>query len=201
MAIKGILFDKDGTLVDFHATWFAIGEMMALEAARGDRARARELLAEAGYDFATGTFRPDCVFAAGTNADIVALWYAHMSAAERATMAAEFDAFTAEEGAARCVPLPGSKETIARLHASGYSLGVATNDSTGGAEYERPHKAADSTAHTFHVGVRLTRHILMQRGTDDFADVAIMQQGGVHVLGNLPCFGAHGQLAALPVEN
>ena len=30
--------------------------------------------------------------------------------------------------------LPGSKEAIARLHASGYRLGVATNDSTSGAE-------------------------------------------------------------------
>ena len=36
--IKGILFDKDGTLVDFQATWFAIGEAMAL---RGGRWRSR----------------------------------------------------------------------------------------------------------------------------------------------------------------
>ena len=38
--IKGILFDKDGTLVDFQKTWFAIGDRMALRAAGGDRARA-----------------------------------------------------------------------------------------------------------------------------------------------------------------
>ncbi len=33
--IKGILLDKDGTLVDFQATWFAIGDSMALRAAGG----------------------------------------------------------------------------------------------------------------------------------------------------------------------
>src|SRR5262245_27129733 len=42
--IKGILFDKDGTLVDFQATWFAIGDLMALKAADGDRDRANTLL-------------------------------------------------------------------------------------------------------------------------------------------------------------
>jgi phosphoglycolate phosphatase len=134
LAIKGILFDKDGTLVDFNATWFAIGEMMALEAADGNRARARDLLAEAGYDFAAGTFRPDCVFAAGTNADIVALWYAHADKDVRSAMVARFDTVTAEAGAARAVPLPGSREAVTQLHAAGYRLGVATNDSTSGAE-------------------------------------------------------------------
>jgi phosphoglycolate phosphatase len=132
--IKGILFDKDGTLVDFDATWFAIGDRMALEAAGGDRKRADELLEAAGYDFAAGKFRADSVFAAGTNADIVALWYPRDDQARRGSIVAEFDRFTAEAGAAGCVPLPGSKEAVARLHASGYRLGVATNDSTTGAE-------------------------------------------------------------------
>jgi phosphoglycolate phosphatase len=132
--IKGILFDKDGTLVDFNATWFAIGDLLALEAAGGDRGRADLMLADAGYDFAAGRFRADSVFAAGTNADIVALWYPHVGKSERDTKVAGFDAFTAEAGAQKCVALPGGTEAIARLHASGYRLGVATNDSTSGAE-------------------------------------------------------------------
>ena len=48
VAIKGILFDKDGTLVDFNRTWFAIGDRLALEAAGGDRDRADALLRSAG---------------------------------------------------------------------------------------------------------------------------------------------------------
>ena len=49
-------------------------------------------------------------------------------------MVVGFDRFTAEEGAAQSVPLPGSQNAIARLHGSGLRLGVATNDSTAGAE-------------------------------------------------------------------
>ena len=134
MPIKGILFDKDGTLVDFDATWFAIGDLMALEAAAGDRTRADALLADAGYDFEARRFRGDSVFAAGTNADIVALWYPHLDALQRADMVMRFDTFTAEAGAAKCVPLPGAVDALGLLHASGLRLGVATNDSTNGAE-------------------------------------------------------------------
>jgi phosphoglycolate phosphatase len=133
-SIKGILFDKDGTLVDFQATWFAIGHLMALRAAGGDRVRADALLAIAGYDFDRHRFKADSVFAAGTNADVVALWYPDVPAAERQAMTVGFDAFTAEQGAAQSVALPGSREAVASLHGSGFRLGLATNDSTGGAE-------------------------------------------------------------------
>ena len=132
--IKGILFDKDGTLVDFQKTWFAIGDLMALRAADGDRARADDLMTAAGYDFERHCFGADSVFAAGTNADIVALWYPDADPVARHGMTGIFDAVTAEEGAAQSVALPGTHETIARLHRSGFRLGVATNDSTAGAE-------------------------------------------------------------------
>lgn len=132
--IKGILFDKDGTLVDFEKTWFALADLMALHAADNDRARADALLALAGYDFGNKCFKADSVFAAGTNADIVALWYPEAGDERRAEMTHFFDTFTAEQGALQSVPLPGSKEAIADLHRSGFRLGVATNDSTGGAE-------------------------------------------------------------------
>jgi phosphoglycolate phosphatase len=132
--IKGILFDKDGTLVDFQATWFAIGDLMALEAAAGDRTEANSLMTKAGYDFAVHGFKADSVFAAGTNADIVALWYPEASPEQKRAMVTKFNTFTAEQGALQAVPLPGSKDAIASLHSSGFRLGVATNDSTSGAE-------------------------------------------------------------------
>lgn len=132
--IRGILFDKDGTLTDFQATWFAIGDRMALEAAGGDRAAADALLAAAGYDFERRCFRADSVFAAGTNEDIIALWYPQLDARMRQKMMAGFNEITAEQGAAQAVALPGSKEAIASLHSSGFRLGLATNDSTTGAE-------------------------------------------------------------------
>jgi len=132
--IKGILFDKDGTLIDFHATWFAIGELMALRAAGGDRERANDLLEMAGFDFGVHRFRPDSIFAAGSNADIVALWYPQLDGAERRAMLDEFDAVSARHEAANPVELPGCREVLAALHRAGMRMGIATNDSTGGAE-------------------------------------------------------------------
>ena len=132
--IRGILFDKDGTLVDFHATWFGIGDALALRAAAGDRVRANLLLDIAGFDFEGNRFRPDSIFAAGTNAEIVALWYPHLKDEARQEMVDEFDRFTTDEGASRPVELPGCRETLATLHRSGLRLGIATNDSTAGAE-------------------------------------------------------------------
>jgi phosphoglycolate phosphatase len=133
MAIRGILFDKDGTLVDFHKTWHAIGDRLALEAAGEDRGRADDLMDLAGYDFAAGRFRADSVFAAGTNADIVALWYAAAPLVEHQERVKHFDRVTAAEGARSAVPLDGVIDALRALHAQGYRLGVATNDSEGGA--------------------------------------------------------------------
>ncbi|TAM94820.1 MAG: HAD family hydrolase [Rhizobiaceae bacterium] len=132
--IKGILFDKDGTLIDFDRTWFAIADHMALKAANGAREEADRLLAIAGYDFAAKRFQADSVFAAGTNADIIALWYPHQTDAERMATLDECNRFTSENGGGKPHPLNGIKETLTALHGSGYRLGVATNDSTTGAE-------------------------------------------------------------------
>ncbi|MDN2581651.1 HAD family hydrolase [Aquibium sp. ELW1220] len=134
MAIRGILFDKDGTLVDFHKTWHAIGDRLALEAAGGDRGKANDLMELAGYDFEAGRFRGDSVFAAGTNADIVALWYANAPQDEHEARVRHFDAVTAAEGARSAVPLDGVLDALRDLHKRGYKLGVATNDSEGGAK-------------------------------------------------------------------
>jgi phosphoglycolate phosphatase len=134
MTIRGILFDKDGTLVDFQKTWHAIGDAMALEAAQGDRQRADRLMDAAGYDSAAGRFRADSTFAAGTNADIVALWHPGLTEGQRLAMVERFDTFCAIKGAEAAVALPGVLHALAGFYAGGLKLGVATNDSTSGAE-------------------------------------------------------------------
>ena len=134
MTIKGILFDKDGTLVDFNATWFAIADLMAMEAADGDRWRADKLLAVAGYDFATKRFKADSIFAAGTNRDVVELWFPRLKGDEQMDALHRFNEITAIQGSQMAVALPGMTEALARLHAKPYRLGVATNDSTAGCE-------------------------------------------------------------------
>src|SRR5690606_31830147 len=103
--IRGILFDKDGTLIDFNATGAAVARKMALRAAGGNAARADLLLAQSGFDAAAGRVRADSVFPAGTNADVVALWHPEVAQENLAQVVAEYDAITADEVPASAVAL------------------------------------------------------------------------------------------------
>ena len=132
--IKGILFDKDGTLVDFNATWLGVADFMAMDASDGDRWKADRLLAAAGFDFANRRFKPDSIFASGTNLDVVELWFPRLSNEDQMLAVARFNEITSVQGSTMAVALPGIVDTLATLHKRSYRLGVATNDSTSGAE-------------------------------------------------------------------
>ncbi|TGT86438.1 MULTISPECIES: HAD family hydrolase [unclassified Mesorhizobium] len=132
--IKGILFDKDGTLVDFNATWLDVADFMAMDAADGDRWKADRLLAAAGFDFANRRFKPDSIFASGTNLDVVELWFPRLSNEDQMLAVARFNEITSVQGSAMAVALPDIVDTLALLYKRSYRLGVATNDSTSGAE-------------------------------------------------------------------
>ena len=132
--IKGILFDKDGTLVDFNATWLSIADFMAMDAAEGDRWKADRLLSAAGFDFVNKRFRPDSIFASGTNMDVVELWFPRLSDEDQMLAVARFNEITSVQGSSMAVALPGIVGALTALHKRAYRLGVATNDSTAGAE-------------------------------------------------------------------
>jgi phosphoglycolate phosphatase len=87
MAIRGILFDKDGTLIDFPSTWTPVLQALALEFAKGDRARADDLMETAGYDPETGRFTPGSIWAAGNTPDLVTAWLPDAVDSERADVA------------------------------------------------------------------------------------------------------------------
>ncbi|MES0089572.1 MULTISPECIES: HAD family hydrolase [unclassified Mesorhizobium] len=132
--IKGILFDKDGTLVDFNATWLSIADFMAMDAAEGDRWKADRLLSAAGFDFVAKRFKPDSIFASGTNMDVVELWFPRLSDEDQMLAVARFNEITSVQGSSMAVALPGVVAALTALHKRSYRLGVATNDSTAGAE-------------------------------------------------------------------
>ncbi|WP_420959299.1 HAD family hydrolase [Brucella sp. IR073] len=132
-AIKAILFDKDGTLVDFDRTWFGISQELARRAAGGDEARARILLEEGGYDWSAQCFRANSVIAAGTVENIVDLWHPTESPAARAALIRDYDDYAVSEGARAAIAIEGMREALEALRAKGYRLGIATNDSEAGA--------------------------------------------------------------------
>ncbi len=132
--IRAILFDKDGTLLDFNATWLDFVREFAFRAADGAEARSQELLEMAGYDRTSGRFHGGSVVAAGTSADIIAIMYPHASKAEQQALVEDADRLASDVAQNRAVALPGVIETLGRLHANGFKLGLATNDSTAGPE-------------------------------------------------------------------
>jgi len=134
MAIKGILFDKDGTIVDYWRTWLPINREVALFAAAGDRALADELLRLGGQDPATGRVAAGSPLAVGSVADIADTFAAHPGVKAPSNFLAEIDRIFSAGGARHSELVDGARETIAELKRRGLRLGIATNDSIGGLE-------------------------------------------------------------------
>src|SRR6056297_893453 len=134
-AISAILFDKDGTLFDFQATWATVTEAVLDRIAPGPEAKA--LMAEAGgYDIASGRFRPGSSIVAGAVRDTALLWAPHLPGHGvdeiEDMIAAASEAMT---GPATLVPaVPDLPDLLARLSCAGHALGVATHDTAAGAE-------------------------------------------------------------------
>jgi phosphoglycolate phosphatase len=134
MAIRGILFDKDGTIVDYWRTWLPINHEVALYAAGGDRQLADELLRLGGQDPRTGRVEPGSPLAAGGIADIAAVFAAHPAVRPPAGFEMHIDRIFASGGARHSVLVDGARATLAALRERGFKLGLATNDSVAGLE-------------------------------------------------------------------
>ncbi len=129
--IRGVLFDKDGTLVDFAATWPPAYRAIAAELAdaAGDPALAERLLRLAGYD-ERGELDPGSLLACGTNDEIAALWEARPELAGVTDVAGRLDRVFHEFARRAPTTVADLAGLFRRLRARGLALGIATNDLT-----------------------------------------------------------------------
>ncbi len=124
--IRGIVFDKDGTLYDFTATWgWWTRKMLELETG-GDPDLTRRLAQELGYDTATGSFLPGSVVIAETTGIVADHMLKVLPPQPKADLVRRMDAQAQEVPHIEAVPLAG---LMATLRTMGMRLGVATNDS------------------------------------------------------------------------
>ena len=131
---SGVLFDKDGTLLDYHATWMPANRAVAAHLADGDEDLAVRLLVRGGWEPATDRVGAGTPLAAGDLTDIVEAWTDMLPparTADRAALTAEIDRLFI----AHCVPTPVCElpALFDGLVARGLKLGVATADSEAGA--------------------------------------------------------------------
>ena len=133
MKIKGILFDKDGVLVDFASTWVEMAVQMAHDWAAMRGLDAGQLLSVAGYDPETHSFSPGSVWAAGNTDDLVAVWNKGGDAQTADRLAAFVNERCEKVSAVPLAPAGELQAMFRQLRKAGFRLGLATNDVEAGA--------------------------------------------------------------------
>ncbi|WP_292293953.1 HAD family hydrolase [Marivita sp.] len=126
--IGAILFDKDGTLFDFAATWEAWTAGFLVRLADGDRARAGALGDLIGYDLERARLAPDSFLIAGTPEDLVDALLPEFPDLSRRDL---FKRINDEAASVRMVEAVSLAPLLDRLIGHGLHLGIATNDAEG----------------------------------------------------------------------
>lgn len=130
MRADGIIFDKDGTLFDFCATWNVWAADTITTLAAGDSALAAALAQTLHFDLDNAGFHPSSPVIAGTLAEVTALVAPLLPGQDPARLEAWLDATAQQAPLAPAVPLAPLLHT---LRGQGLRLGVMTNDSEAGA--------------------------------------------------------------------
>ncbi|MDE9449323.1 HAD family hydrolase [Aliiroseovarius sp. Z3] len=131
MSIDALLFDKDGTLFLFEATWESWAHAVLMRLTDGDLDRARVIGLDIGYDLDTKSFERNSVVIAGTPFEVVQELRRHVAYSDDAleTILNEEAAVAPQVEAVALVPY------LQTLRQRGLKIGVATNDA------ERPARA------------------------------------------------------------
>jgi phosphoglycolate phosphatase len=127
LKIAGILFDKDGTLLDFAKSWEPVNRRCAHYAADGDMALAGRLMRACGMDPETGDTVGDSLFAAASTGEIAEGMIAAGAKRPLDDLIRHFDLFFLE-GAANAVPLADLRRVFLALKQRGLKLGIASSD-------------------------------------------------------------------------
>lgn len=128
--IKAVLFDKDGTLIDFQKSWEPITRMIARYAAGEDEELADHLLRVGGMDPETGVTRPDSLIAAASNDQLAAALVGAGAVVSVEDLLAAINHYAAGS-AEHHVPVCDLADLFAELSAAGFKLGIASSDSAG----------------------------------------------------------------------
>ncbi len=125
--LVGILFDKDGTLVDYDKTWYPLNLEAARIAGSGDPELQQKILIDCGSDPETGRTLGDSVFAAASTREIAERMISIGSEFETEELTRALDLLYSE-GARNSVSICDLSTLMESLRVRGYRLGIASSD-------------------------------------------------------------------------
>lgn len=124
--IKGIIFDKDGTLFDFNATWGAWTRTMIAAESGGNAALNTALAHTLGYDLDRGVFFPGSIVIAETSDIVAEAMLTHLPFETKDALISRMNVAAKQVPQVQAAPLTS---LLAQFKTMGLALGVATNDS------------------------------------------------------------------------
>lgn len=132
--IRGVLFDKDGTLFDYHGTWGPLLKEVAVEMAGDRQTLVPSMLDAIGYRADTGRFEAGSIAAAGNTFELADEWLGILGRSDRDEMIQSLDGYFAKLGPERSIPVTDLAGYFEAMKGRGLKLGIATNDVAASAE-------------------------------------------------------------------
>ena len=129
MTLKAILFDKDGTLIDFDATWGPAAYAVMRDLADGDAAALQRLVTVSEYVEEERRFLPTSPLVAGSSAHYGPLWAEILGCESGPDFFRLMDDLFRVHGLASLAPIGDPGAVMRGLARREFHLGIATNDS------------------------------------------------------------------------
>ena len=128
MKIRAVLFDKDGTLFDFNATYGQAGRELLRDLSGGDAELLTELETLAGIDARSGHFRNDSIIFANATEQFAPTLAERIDVVCDDHFLQRIDTIFEKYSIEHITPFETSRPLLDRLSETGYLLGCVTND-------------------------------------------------------------------------